>query len=287
MIGGGVNLLAAGQTASTAITASLASTATAGLFTGSALLILTSDGSGTSGLGLTNLSTLTLQSSVSVYRYANGVLSNNPVSFGNVHMNDTVSQFISISNEVPNDGFSESLDGSLTLVNAPGSFAGNFGQLVTGGTTSVTASLNTTAASGISSCNPGASDGAGSGSPGGITPRSTITLSSTGIPPRRSAGFYHLRHLPQRIGDAVSALIDISNADPADGYSESLDGTLSGVTDNEFTGNFLLLSAGQTTSITTTFNTMNAVHHRNRQPRPDLRWHQYLRPPRHAVHSVN
>ena len=213
------------------------------------MLILTSDGSGTSGLGLTNLSTLTLQSSVSVYRYANGVLSNNPVSFGNVHMNDTVSQFISISNEVPNDGFSESLDGSLTLVNAPGSFAGNFGQLVAGGTTSVTASLNTTAAGSVSNSATLVlySDGAGS-SGLGITPRSTITLSSTGTVFRLAAPLVSTTSVTfpnAHVGDAVSALIDISNADPADGYSESLDGTLSGVTDNEFTGNFLLLSAAK------------------------------------------
>ncbi len=264
VISGGVNLLTAGDTSSTGISATLASTATAGHYTGSAVLTLISDGTNTSGLGLTDLSAVTLQSSVSVYRFANGVLTNNPVNFHNVHVNDTVSQLIAITNAVPTDGFSESLDGSLTLVNAPGSFTGNFGQLVAGGTANITASLNTAAAGSISDTATLVlfSDGANS-SGLGITPRSTVTLSSTG-------GVYRLA-APQvsttsvtfpnaHMGDAISTLINISNTDPADSFSESLDGTLSGVTNNEFTGNFLLLPAGQTTSITATFNTLNAGH---------------------------
>ena len=109
--------LAAGSslTPANALTVTL-DTSAAGVRTGSATLALQSDGAGTSGLGITNLTPQTITMSATAYRLANPVV-NSPagttINLGVIHVGDVGTQNISLTNSVPNDGFSENLDASV------------------------------------------------------------------------------------------------------------------------------------------------------------------------------
>ncbi len=95
-------------------------TSAAGLRGGSATLALQSDGTGTSGLGITTLTPQTISMTATAFRLANPVV-NSPtgttINLGVIHVGDVGTQNISLTNKVPNDGFSENLNagvGSLT-----------------------------------------------------------------------------------------------------------------------------------------------------------------------------
>ena len=106
------------------------STATAGSQNGTATISFQSNGNGSSGLGITDLASQTVNVTGAVYRYASpSVHMPEPVTFGVVHVGDTVSgTALSITNNATNDGFSESLNGSIgggtNGVTASGSFTG-------------------------------------------------------------------------------------------------------------------------------------------------------------------
>jgi hypothetical protein len=52
-----------------------------------------------------------------------------PVSFGVVHIGDTVSQSLTVSNTAPNDGFSEKLDGTIGSATGSATASGSFSLL--------------------------------------------------------------------------------------------------------------------------------------------------------------
>ena len=77
-----------------------------------------SDGTGTSGLGLTPLGSQTISVAGNAYRLASPAGAA-PISFGNVHVGATVAQqALLIANAAANDGWSESLDASFGSVAA-------------------------------------------------------------------------------------------------------------------------------------------------------------------------
>jgi hypothetical protein len=152
--GGSVNQLAAGQTNNTGMVVSL-NTAAAGVVSGTARVNLVSDGTGTSGLGLTNLPgqdvgvSGTITAVGNVYRLANPVIDTaQPVAFGNVRVGASASQVLSITNNVPNDGFSEKLNAQSGATTGGVTTSGTFALLGASATdnTNVRVGINTATA---------------------------------------------------------------------------------------------------------------------------------------------
>ena len=124
---GSFNFLAPGSTNNTSLLVGV-DTSAAGARSGTATVGLVSDGTGTSGLANSNLTSQTVHVSGNVYRLASASTHTpEPVAFGIVHIGDTPSQALSIGNTATNDGFSEKLDGSIAAstggVTATGSFS--------------------------------------------------------------------------------------------------------------------------------------------------------------------
>jgi hypothetical protein len=112
--GGSFSLLAPGATNNNSLGVSI-STANAGSQNGTATIFLQSNGSGSSGLGITNLPSQTVNVTGAVFRYASPTV-NTPttVAFGIRHVGESVANsLLSITNNVPADGFSESLNASI------------------------------------------------------------------------------------------------------------------------------------------------------------------------------
>ena len=238
-------------------------TSTAGAKSGSAALGLVSDGGGINSLGQTALTGQTVNISGNVYRLAEATV-DNPLAFafGNVHVGDTASQAVSVTNSATADAYSESLNASfgaasdaLILNNG-----GSVGQLAAGDSnnSAMVVSINTGAAGSVNGAQTlnFASDGTG-----------TSGLGITGLPSQDlsvsasiTAGVYRLANplvnnaQPLafgnfREGDSVtSQTLSITNDVPDDGFSESLNGsvggTSGGVTSNG--GSFNLLAAADT-----------------------------------------
>ena len=151
---GSVGQLVAGGTDNTAMVVSV-NTAAAGNVSGTQTLNFASDGTGTSGLGITGLPSQDLNVSASitagVFRLANPLINTaQPVAFGNFREGDVVTQqAVSITNNVLNDGFSESLNAAANgttggVVNN----GGTFNLLAAAGTdaSSITVGIDTTTA---------------------------------------------------------------------------------------------------------------------------------------------
>ena len=187
-----------------------------------------------------NVADQTLSITGGAYRYA--APSNHtpePVAFGNFHVGATApSQVLTLSNEAPNDTFSESLNasiggatggvttngGSFTAL-APG--ASNSSSLAVGIGTSSAGSKNGTATLSLTS------NGAGS-SGLGLTPLPAQTVTVTG-------GVYRLAQaaLPGgtaldfgivHVGEVAQRPVTVANAAASDGFSEALNGSFSGST---------------------------------------------------------
>ena len=89
-------------------------TSTAGAKAGTVAVNYQSDGTGTSGFAAIGAGSQTVNVSGDVYRLASAQIDNaGSFSFGNVHVGDTVSQALSITNDVVADGFSEKLNASF------------------------------------------------------------------------------------------------------------------------------------------------------------------------------
>ena len=109
---GTISLLADGATDSHDITVGLG-TGTAGAVGGTVTLAFASDGAGTDGNGITPLPSQTVTLSGGVYRTAAPVIGGLPNNWI-VHVHDTVSQTLNVSNGDIADGFSENLIASVT-----------------------------------------------------------------------------------------------------------------------------------------------------------------------------
>jgi hypothetical protein len=124
---GTLSLLAAGATDSASLSVGLA-TATAGALTGTATLGLVSDGSGTSGLGLTALPAQTVAVSGAVYAYAAPSLAATTYNAGVVHVGSTITQALTITNAATDPAFTEGLNAA---------FLANTGSVTSSGTLSL------------------------------------------------------------------------------------------------------------------------------------------------------
>jgi hypothetical protein len=137
--GGAVNLLGAGGS-STAMSVGV-NTSTAGAKSGSVVLNYTSNGTGTSGLGNTSAGTQTIQVSGNVYQSA--AASTSPVSFGIVHIGDSVSKGI-VTNSAPVANLNDTLQGTVGVSGAGFTGGGTFSGAAAGSTASTAqVTLNT------------------------------------------------------------------------------------------------------------------------------------------------
>jgi hypothetical protein len=132
---GSVSGLAAGATDAGSLVVSL-DTATAGNLTGFATLQFTSNGAGTSGLGLTAIGSqnVGVSTNVAVWRLAEGFLDNGqPVDFGAHRVGDSPATVgVVVRNGAANDGFSEALNASVGSVDAGFSATGSANLIAAG-----------------------------------------------------------------------------------------------------------------------------------------------------------
>ncbi|MGN6367151.1 MAG: beta strand repeat-containing protein [Phycisphaerae bacterium] len=221
-----------------------------------------------------NLAPQSLSILGAAYRYA--APSNatpNPVNFGNHHVGDVVGPVdIAISNNVPNDGFSEKLNASLSNNTSSGAnLSGSFNLLPAGSSlpAAFSASLDTSSAGHKSASATINFVSDGNGTSGlGQTPLSLLSqsLSASGNVYRfaapSSASPNPVNFGNHHVGDSLSANIALGNTAPNDGFSEALDASLSNATNNgvSFSGGFTLLSANNSlpNAFTASLNTSSA-----------------------------
>jgi hypothetical protein len=110
---GTITTLAAGGTSSLGLAVSLA-TGAAGTIAGSSTLSLTSDGTGIDTLGTTALASKTIAVSGKLFAYAAPSITSTAVNFGIVHVGDTLSQVITITDTTSNAAYTEALDAAFT-----------------------------------------------------------------------------------------------------------------------------------------------------------------------------
>jgi hypothetical protein len=256
---GSIDNLAAQASDSTSLVVGLgnADTSTAGARSGTATIGLESDGSGTSGIaGNVALGTQTVNVTGNVYRLAQGSASPDPVNFGNVHLNDAVSQSLTVSNTAANDGFSEGLNASFGATSGDANNNGGAVNVLAAGGADASAM-----AVGIDTGSAGAktgtvvvnyaSDGTGTsglaaigaGSQSVEVSGAVYRLASAQI---NNAGSFSFGNV--HVGDAVSQALSITNNVASDGFSEALDASFGGSSDARIstTGSIGLLGAGST-----------------------------------------
>jgi hypothetical protein len=270
---GSFNQLAPGATNSTSLTVGY-STATAGSKNGTATILLTSDGAGTSGLGTTALLSQTVNVTGAVYRLAEAALGT--LSFGNVLVGSTQTRTLTVSNTALADGFSEGLNAAL------GGFSGTSAALLsnTGGSitnlaagandsTTLAVTLNTSAAGTVTASVQVLLASNGAGTSGlGLTALASqpvaisgLIEASVGNLAAASAATPNPVNLGNvRIGAAApSQALTISNL--ASGPAEGLNATIStGTAGLTATGSFTGLAPGATnnSSLVISMNTATA-----------------------------
>ena len=240
---GGVISLLAGQGSDSAAMSVGVDASSAGAKSGTVTLNYVSDGTGTSGLGLTSVASQIINVSGNVYRLAQGAAMPTPINFGNVHVGDIASQVLTVQNTAANDGFSEGLNAS---------FGANTGSATNnGGSISVLAaggSDNSSMSAGLDTSSAGAKSGSvtlnyasdGSGTSG----LAAIAAGSQGI--NLSGNVYRLASANTlgaiafgnvHVGDVVQQALSISNTAANDGFSEKLNASFGSSSDARITSN--------------------------------------------------
>ena len=260
--GGAINQLAAGGTDNSGMVVDVATTA-AGVVNGTVTLNFASDGTGTSGLGITGLPSqglaVTASITASAYRLANPVINNTqPVAFGNFREGDTVTaQAVSITNDVPNDGFSEALNAAAAgttggVLNNGGSF--NLLAPQATNDTAITVSIDTANAGDKNGLATIEFESDGTGSSGlGITSLASQDVQVTGAVYRLAAASAHTPE-PADLGNIREGgsfgtqALTIQNTAASDGFSESLDASFTGTTGGVTTGGTIDNLAAQASS---------------------------------------
>jgi Hint domain len=245
-----------GLTASLTNAGSLAvtlNTGTVGIKSGQAVISLISDGNNIDGLGTTAIGTQTVTVTGTVYRLAAAsTVAPNPVVLGNHHVNDVVSQSVTLTNTDPNDGFSEALDASIGSATGSISAAGSFTGLTAGlsNTGSLAVTLNTGTAGNKSGQAVISLISDGNGIDGlGTTAIGSQTVTVTGAVYRLAAAS---PYSPQpinlgnsHVNDSVTQALTITNTAVADGFSEALDAGIGSATGAiSAAGSFTALAAG-------------------------------------------
>ncbi|MBI1370019.1 MAG: choice-of-anchor D domain-containing protein [Planctomycetes bacterium] len=168
------------------------------------------------------------------FRYANPTAhSPEPVNFGNVRLGAMVNQNLSITNDVPNDGFSEALDASIATDGLPITASGSISKLAPGATNN--ASLKV----GVDTSTAGAKSGTatislasnGDGSSGlGITnlPSQTVHVTASVIRPAAASMLNDVNFGVVHVGDGSGMVMQnlmVTNTAANDGFSEKLVGS--------------------------------------------------------------
>ena len=236
---GSVSLLAAGGN-STALQVGL-DTSEVGALSGSVTVSLTSNGTGTSGLGTFALAPQVITVNAgSVYRLAAPNVIGSPVTFsGNYHVGDTVpAQALTLTNDAANDGFSEHLDAAFNGSTGGATGTGTISLLAPedANTTSLLVGLNTStvgAKSGTVTVGL-TSNGAGTSSLGTTALASQVVTVNAGNVFRFAA--------PGVIGSSVTlanvhvgdtfgtSALSITNSAANDGFSEGLNAATANLT---------------------------------------------------------
>ncbi|MBI2800669.1 MAG: VPLPA-CTERM sorting domain-containing protein, partial [Gammaproteobacteria bacterium] len=253
---GAVSLLAGGSSNNTAMAVRI-DTSTAGAKLGSVGVNLASNGAGTSGLGLTPLTSQTINLSGNVFRLAAaGAHAPEPVVFTNRRIGDAALQLLSLTNTAANDGFSERLNATIGGATAGVTVNGGSFSLLNAGATD-----NSSLGVGIDTASAGhkagtvtinlASDGTGTS---GFTALglSAQTVNVSGDVFRLASASAHtpepIAFANRHVGDAALQLLSLTNTAANDGFSERLNagigGATVGVTTNS--GSFSGLNAGAT-----------------------------------------
>ncbi|MCP4332446.1 MAG: choice-of-anchor D domain-containing protein, partial [Gammaproteobacteria bacterium] len=264
---GSFDLLGPSATNSTDITVSIG-TVTAGDKSGMATIDFESDGTGSSGLGITTLASQDVAVTGAVFRQAEGDASPDPIAFGNVHQGTMVDQQLTIENIASTDGFSENLDAAVTTTgDATG--AGTVTALAAGATdTSITIVLDT-ATAGIKAAtvaadfeSNGQAFGLGSNidiADGSVQVTGTVfRLAEATIDNPLDFAFGNVH-----VGDTVAQAVSVSNTAVADIYSEALTAGFGSTSDplittNGGTVNQLVAGGTDNASMIVNVNTDNA-----------------------------
>jgi hypothetical protein len=254
--GGAFNLLGAQQTNNTNLLVGV-NTATAGAKVGTATITLQSDGTGTSGLGLTNLPSQIVNVSGNVYRMATASAHTpEPVNFGDRHVGAVVSQALSLTNTAANDSFSEKLNASLGGATGHATGSGSFNLLNAGSTNNANLLVGMdTSTVGVKSGTATitlASDGTGT-SGFVATGIGTQTVNVQGTVYRLASASDHSPEPVNlgnaRVGQVKTQQLGLTNTAANDGFSERLNATIGGATAGvTATGTINQLTAGATSN---------------------------------------
>ena len=246
-------------------------TSAAGSRSGTAAISLESDGTGTSDIaGNIALASQTVDISGDVFRLAQaGAAAPNPVDLGNVRVNDTAQQVLSLQNTAADDGYSENLNASFatpsnTDITASGSVSGLSAQDTNN--TDLTVGIDTTTAgtkSGTVDLNL-ESDGDTINTLG-QTSLTGQTVNVTGdvfrLAQAGAAAPNPVVLADAHVGDTNSQTLTITNTAAADGYSEKLNAAIAATGGSATASgsiNLLDAQATDTTSLSVGLDTSSA-----------------------------
>jgi hypothetical protein len=248
--------LAAGASNGSALSVSVDNSAV-GARTGSVTLAYFTDGTGAnghSGLAAVNAGSQTLNVSGNVYRLASASsVTPSPVTLANQRVGGSLTQALTLTNTAAVDGFSESLNATISASGAA-TASGSFSLLAAGSASSaLQVGIDTTSAgakSGTATITL-ASDGSGTS---GFT---ALALASQNV--AVSGNVYRLASASsvtpspvtlanQRVGGSLTQALTLTNTAAVDGFSESLNATISASGAATASGSFSLLAAGSASS---------------------------------------
>jgi hypothetical protein len=271
--GGAISLLAAGNANGSAMAVRLDGS-TAGAKSGSVQIDFVSDGTGTSGLGLTQLASQIVTVNGAFYNTAQGAASPNPIDLGNFRVGQAggaapQSQNVELTNTVAGP-FTESLGvGSANVNNAAFTLTNNLGNgLITAGASHATA-LNVARAGGVAGLNTGTlsiqytSDGTGTSGLAAIDANSqNLTVNATGYNAAVGAATpTPIVFANMRVGAPHEQALVVANTAAAGSFSEDLGATFGASVGDARTnaGSVVSLAAGSTNSGSMRVNLDNAT----------------------------
>jgi hypothetical protein len=207
-------------------------TSSSGAKSGTATLALVSDGSDTSGLGQTNLSSQTVNVSADVYRLANPVLNTANIDLAARVGDASPSANISISNSSP-DSFTEGLKATPSAASAPFSVGGSISNLGAGATdSSIQIGLNTATAGAFTETVNTQFVSTGAGTTGAAD--LSVGAGNTSLDGKvYQAAQAQVNNAPLdfgivHVGDVVAQkAVSVTNAAPFVGLNDTLNGTVS------------------------------------------------------------
>ena len=227
-------------------------TANAGVVSGTAVLSLSSNGSGIDGLGTTILQPETFTAGGTLFNYATASIVTTPVNFGIVHVGAVATETISVSNLALSDGFSENLDALLSGATAGITAGGAVAGLAPGATAAgaLIVGLNTGASAVESGMATLAVASDGNGVDGlGITTLTGQTITVTGTVNNYAtaafqeisgggtftqAGTQYTLNLGTLLVGGTAAVIDLGVANTAIGPADVLSGSFAVVGSSAF-----------------------------------------------------